>query len=65
MVKPGEVYIVCLPEGGAVTLSQLSDNLKYRWFDPEKGEFISEGEITADSQKFNSAESSPVVLIVN
>ena len=65
LAKPGKVYIVYLPEGGKVKLLQLSDNLKYRWFDPRKGEFISDGTIASESQVFESAKEEPTVLIVD
>lgn len=65
LAKPGRVYIVYLPEGGKVTLIQLSANLKYRWFDPRKGEFISEGTVASESQVFESAKGVPSVLIVD
>ncbi len=64
LAKPGEIYIVYLPEGGMVTLSQLSNSLQYRWFDPQEGEFIFEGPIESENQEFKSNMDSPVVLIV-
>lgn len=64
LAKPGELYIVYLPSGGKVTVSKLSDSLNYRWFNPVAGEFISEGNVNSEMEKFNSGTESPVVLII-
>jgi hypothetical protein len=63
LAKPGEVYIVYLPEGGEVTLAGVSGTLQYRWFDPVKGEFMSEGTAESADNTFSSNISSPAVLI--
>lgn len=65
LAKPGELYIIYLPEGGKVSVSQLSNTLCYRWFDPMKGEFISAGEVASESQEFSSPGHSPMVLIIS
>jgi len=64
LARPGKVYIVYLPEGGKVKLSQLTDSLEYKWFDPLKGEFVSEGKVLSKKQEFNSESKDPMVLIV-
>lgn len=64
LAKPGEVYIVYLPEGGEVTLAGVSGTLQYRWFDPVKGEFMSEGNTGVTEPTFDSGGSNPAVLIV-
>ena len=64
LAKPGEVYIVYLPTGGQVKISQLSATLKYQWFDPVKGDFISDGDVDSEIQVFLSETESPVVLII-
>jgi len=64
LAKPGVTYIVYLPEGGELTISDLSENLKYRWYNPDKGEFYDEGSTTAN-QQFYSDKGKPSVLIVS
>ena len=64
LAKPGRVYIVYLSKGGNVQISQLSDSLKYEWFDPLEGAFIAEGNVDSEIQEFNSGTESPVVLII-
>ena len=65
LAKPGKLYIVYLPEGGNVKISQLSGSLKYQWFDPRKGEFVYESITQAGSQIFNPGTDSPRVLIIH
>lgn len=65
MARPGEVYIVYLPEGGRVSVSQLTDELCYKWFDPMAGEFMEGGDVKSETQEFLSAGSSPMVLIIS
>lgn len=64
LAKPGKIYIVYLPEGGNVKISQLSESLKYQWFDPRAGEFISDGDVESETQEFMLGAKSPVVLII-
>jgi hypothetical protein len=64
LAKPGKIYIVYLPEGGKVKLSKLSDTLTFYWFDPVKGDFISEDKIKSNEQEFDSETKLPMVLIV-
>ncbi len=65
LARPGEIYIVYLPEGGQVTLSRLTDDLEYRWFDPVRGEFTGKGGITGEEQQFSTQAGTPAVLIVS
>jgi len=65
LAKPGKLYIVYLPEGGNVKISQLSGSLKYQWFDPRKGEFVYESITQAGNQIFNPGTDSPMVLIIH
>lgn len=62
--KPGKLYIVYLPEGGDLTISDMPANLKFRWFNPVDGVFYAEG-ITIDNQAFSSENGKPSALIVS
>lgn len=64
LAKPGSLYILYVPEGGEVIISDLPANLKFRWFNPDKGVFYDEGSTTA-SQQFLSEKGTPSVLIVS
>jgi hypothetical protein len=64
LAKPGELYLIYLPEGGDFTISSLPENLTLRWFNPVKGEFYAEGKTTA-SQQFSSEKGQPSVLIIS
>lgn len=64
LAKPGELYIVYLPPGGDVQLEKLSEAMSYKWFDPKKGEFYSEGTTKNQQELFTSGNSNPAVLIV-
>lgn len=64
LAKPGELYLVYLPEGGEVTIADLPENLTFRWFNPVKGEFYTEGKTVAN-QLFSSEMGQPSVLIVS
>jgi hypothetical protein len=65
LAKPGELYVVYLPQGGTVSLTGLSGTRKYRWFDPRAGEFVAEGDVESGDHSFNSSEGAPAVLIVH
>lgn len=65
LAKPGELYIVYLPEGGNCELSGLSDHMAYQWVDPVTGKVSSEGKTIASNQNFNSPLNQPAVLIVS
>lgn len=64
LAKPGDLYIVYLPEGGEVQLQKLNENMTYQWFDPKKGEFFMEGKTTSSAETFNPDTNEPMVLIV-
>jgi hypothetical protein len=65
LAKPGELYVVYLPEGGTVSLSGLTPDMYYRWFNPLTGEFAGYGNVTGDGQVFTGEGLDPAVLIVN
>jgi hypothetical protein len=62
--KPGSLYIIYLPEGGELSVADMPANLKYRWFNPDMGEFYDEGKTTVNHQ-FISDKGKPSVLIVS
>ncbi len=49
LAKPGEVYLVYLPEGGAarLDLSRQEGRFSVRWFNPRTGGALLEGSVTA------------------
>ena len=59
--KPGELYIVYLPEGGAVKLAGLEGKLPYQWFNPRTGEFAAGG--MAGKKKMTTPSKEPWVLL--
>jgi hypothetical protein len=61
--RPGEIYVVYLPEGGAVTLAGLSGELPVRWFDPREGRFAGEGRVSPEAPTLAAPSSSPWVLL--
>jgi hypothetical protein len=63
LAKPGELFIVYLPEGGKTRIDGLPESGTYRWFDPQKGEFAPEVNCNA-STIFESPAQTPFVLIV-
>lgn len=62
LAKPGELYIVYLPEGGEVMLKELNNNLPYRWFNPKTGTWEMARHIEPGNV-LNSPGSNPWVLI--
>ncbi len=48
LAKPGEIYLVYLPEGGAgrLDLSGAEGRFRVRWFDPRRGGELLEGPVT-------------------
>ena len=48
LAKPGEIYLVYLPEGGAgrLDLSSAEGSFRVRWFDPRRGGDLLEGPVT-------------------
>lgn len=65
LAKPGELYIVYLPEGGSCELLALSDQMICRWFNPVSGEFVSKEQTATEIQQFDSKVNQPMVLIVS
>jgi hypothetical protein len=47
--KPGELYLVYLPAGGAADLDlrQTSGQFSVRWFDPRNGGALKRGSVTS------------------
>jgi len=64
LAKPGQIYIVYMPDGGDVTLSGLAGNMHYQWYNPKKGEFVAEGKTSGKSEVFRSESIEPSVLLV-
>jgi len=64
LAKPGELFIIYLPQGGATTVNQLPKKGTYRWFDPKKGKFIAEGKTNAGTEKFTAPLGDASVLII-
>ena len=64
LAKPGELYIVYLPEGGNVNINGLKGKEQYKWFDPRDGEFITEGTIENPEAPLSAPAEIPVVLII-
>ncbi len=54
LAKPGELFIIYLPEGGSVMVNQIPENGTYTWFDPQGGKFVSEGKLQSGMEKFES-----------
>lgn len=65
VAKPGELYIVYMPEGGALRLAGLTSGMEYRWFDPQTGEFTTKAQTVQAEQQFATAAGKPQVLIVS
>ncbi len=61
--KPGELYIVYLPEGGSATLTGLQRALPYRWFNPRTGAFAGEGRVDPQSPSLTAPSAEPWVLL--
>ena len=64
LARPGELYIVYLPEGGEVQLQKLAKGMTFQWFDPKTGEFYEEGTTEGEKQSFDADTNEPAVLIV-
>lgn len=64
LAKPGELFIIYLPEGGKTTVDQIPENGTYKWFNPKSGEFVSKGKTDTDSEEFISPLEGPSVLII-
>jgi hypothetical protein len=64
LAKPGKLYIVYLPDGGEVRIENLPSEFSLKWFDPKKGEFVSELTGQGSDSVFYSPVQGPSVLIV-
>lgn len=64
LAKPGELYIVYLPDGGKLKLKAQANKLFYKWFDPIHGEFYSQIQFVPPDLLFDSGKNDPAVLIV-
>ena len=64
LAKTGEFYLSYLPEGGEITLSELSPDMPYRWFNPKTGEFLPEARVADEIQSFQAPDEEPWVLLV-
>jgi hypothetical protein len=62
LAKPGELFIVYLPEGGSTKIDALPAHATFRWFDPKKGAFATTGTVT--SNVFEAPSKAPFILIV-
>lgn len=64
LAKPGELFIIYLPVGGSVMVNQMPENGIYKWFDPKRGEFVSEGKINSGKENFTSPLNDSSVLLI-
>lgn len=64
LAKAGQFYVSYLNEGGEITLSELTLEMPYRWFNPKTGEFLQEAQVTEATQSFNAPDNEPWVLLV-
>jgi len=64
LAKPGKLYIVYLPDGGEVGIKNLPSEFSVKWFDPQKGEFVTELTGQGSESVFSSPAQGPFVLIV-
>jgi hypothetical protein len=64
LAKPGKLYIVYLPDGGEVSIENIPSEFSLKWFDPKKGEFVSELTGQGSDSVFYSPVQGPSVLIV-
>jgi hypothetical protein len=61
--RPGELYVVYLPEGGSVRLTGVPVGLPSRWFDPRRGEFEAGETMGSASPTLTAPSTDPWVLI--
>ena len=64
LAKPGELIIIYLPKGGSVMVNQIPENGTYKWFNPKRGEFVSEGKINPGMENFISPLDDSFVLLI-
>jgi hypothetical protein len=67
LADPGEVYVVYLPQGGAVTLdlTERQGEFTARWFNPRIGQFQSSYKVQrAEKPRFTAPDTNDWVLLV-
>jgi hypothetical protein len=65
LAKPGVFYASYLPQGGAISISDVPAGIPYRWFDPKTGTTTEEGAVSEGEQVTLSAPgNAPWVLLM-
>ena len=64
LAKPGELFIIYLPQGGSITVDQAPLNGTYQWFNPRTGDFVEDGDIKQSSDSYASPADGPWVLLL-
>ena len=64
LAKPGELFIIYLPEGGTTKVNQAPENGTFEWFNPKSGEFVAKGKIESSSFSYESPLDGPSLLIL-
>tara|TARA_R110002111_G_scaffold47051_5_gene84388 strand:- start:3990 stop:4832 length:843 start_codon:yes stop_codon:yes gene_type:complete len=64
LAKASEFYVSYLNEGGEITLSELTTDLPYSWFNPKTGAFLEEAKVSEKVQTFTAPDKEPWVLLV-
>lgn len=64
LAKAGLFYVCYLSEGGEITLTELTPDMPYRWFNPKTGAFLEEDRVSEASQTFNAPDNEPWVLLL-
>ncbi|MDO6436087.1 DUF4038 domain-containing protein [Cyclobacterium sp. 1_MG-2023] len=64
LAKSGEFYVSYLKKGGDITLSELTPEMPYQWFNPKTGAFLEEAKVTGTIQTFTAPDKEPWVLLV-
>ena len=64
LAKAGEFYVSYLNEGGEITLSELTPEMPYQWFNPKSGAFLEKATVTETVQTFTAPDNEPWVLLV-
>lgn len=64
LAKPGELFVLYLPEGGKVSVQEIPNPGTYKWFDPVAGKFVADGKTNSTATEFTSPLAGPSVLII-
>jgi hypothetical protein len=64
LAKAGQFYVSYLNDGGEITLSELSPEMPFRWFNPRTGELFPESSVADAVQTFKAPDEEPWVLLV-